>query len=122
MRHSDARLLSLLPPFQRQVLLCSSLHGVENESWLTHTPQDRNARRPPTSILTSCAPSGLHGQIGHHIMFSTDVLSIARIQFAFTVSLHIIFPALSIGLSSFIAVLEALWLKTGRQVYKDLCL
>src|SRR5260370_9784053 len=55
-------------------------------------------------------------------MFSTDVLSLARIQFAFTVSFHIIFPALSIGLSSFIAVLEGLWLKTGRHVYKDLCL
>ncbi len=55
-------------------------------------------------------------------MFSTDVLSLARIQFAFTVSFHIIFPALSIGLSSFIAVLEGLWLKTGRRVYKDLCL
>jgi cytochrome d ubiquinol oxidase subunit I len=55
-------------------------------------------------------------------MFSADVLSLARMQFAFTVSFHIIFPALSIGLSSFIAVLEGLWLKTGRQVYKDLCL
>ncbi|WP_341318747.1 cytochrome ubiquinol oxidase subunit I [Paraburkholderia sp. IMGN_8] len=55
-------------------------------------------------------------------MVSTDVLSLARIQFAFTVSFHIIFPALSIGLSSFIAILEGLWLKTGRQVYKDLCL
>jgi len=55
-------------------------------------------------------------------MFSTDVLSLARIQFAFTVSFHIIFPALSIGLSSFIASLEGLWLKTGRQVYRDLCL
>lgn len=51
-----------------------------------------------------------------------DALSLARLQFAFTVSFHIIFPALSIGLSSFIAVLEGLWLKTGRQVYKDLCL
>jgi cytochrome bd ubiquinol oxidase subunit I len=55
-------------------------------------------------------------------MFSTDVLSLARMQFALTVSFHIIFPALSIGLSSFIAVLEGLWLTTGRQVYKDLCL
>jgi cytochrome d ubiquinol oxidase subunit I len=55
-------------------------------------------------------------------MFGTDVLSLARIQFAFTVSFHIIFPALSIGLSSFIAILEGLWLKTGGQVYKDLCL
>jgi cytochrome bd ubiquinol oxidase subunit I len=55
-------------------------------------------------------------------MFSADVLSLARMQFAFTVSFHIIFPALSIGLSSFVAVLEGLWLMTGRQVYKDLCL
>ncbi len=51
-----------------------------------------------------------------------DALSLARIQFAFTVSFHIIFPALSIGLSSFIAVLEGLWLKTGNPVYKTLCL
>ncbi|GGY14015.1 cytochrome ubiquinol oxidase subunit I [Paludibacterium paludis] len=48
-------------------------------------------------------------------------LDLARIQFAFTVSFHIVFPALSIGLASFIAVLEGLWLKTGRQVYLDLC-
>ncbi|WP_321883905.1 cytochrome ubiquinol oxidase subunit I [Burkholderia cepacia] len=51
-----------------------------------------------------------------------DALHLARIQFAFTVSFHIIFPALSIGLSSFIAVLEGLWLKTGREVYRELCL
>ncbi|RKP47820.1 cytochrome ubiquinol oxidase subunit I [Pararobbsia silviterrae] len=55
-------------------------------------------------------------------MLNIDVLSLARVQFAFTVSFHIIFPALSIGLASFIAVLEGLWLKTGRQVYKELCL
>ena len=45
---------------------------------------------------------------------------LARMQFAFTVSFHIIFPAFSIGLASYLAVLEALWLKTGRQVYIDL--
>ena len=42
---------------------------------------------------------------------------LARIQFAFTVSFHIIFPAFSIGLASYLAVLEGLWLKTGRQVF-----
>lgn len=47
-------------------------------------------------------------------------LELARIQFAFTVSFHIIFPAISIGLASFLAVLEGMWLKTGKQVYKDL--
>ena len=51
---------------------------------------------------------------------SFDALLLARIQFAFTVSFHFIFPALSIGLASYLAVLEALWLKTGKQLYLDL--
>jgi len=38
---------------------------------------------------------------------------LARVQFAFTVSFHIVFPAFSIGLASFLAVLNALWLRTG---------
>ncbi|OUY06218.1 hypothetical protein CAP51_13145 [Acinetobacter populi] len=37
-------------------------------------------------------------------------LELARIQFTFTVSFHIIFPAISIGLASFLAVLEWKWL------------
>ena len=45
---------------------------------------------------------------------------LARIQFAFTVSFHIVFPAFSIGLASYLFVLEALWLKTGREVYLKL--
>ena len=47
-------------------------------------------------------------------------LELARIQFAFTVSFHIIFPAISIGLASFLAVLEWRWLKTQNPVYRDL--
>jgi len=50
---------------------------------------------------------------------STAIL-LARIQFAFTVSFHFIFPALTIGLASYLAVLEGLWLKTGKQLYLDL--
>tara|TARA_R100000501_G_scaffold13151_3_gene24014 strand:+ start:53896 stop:54333 length:438 start_codon:yes stop_codon:yes gene_type:complete len=46
-----------------------------------------------------------------------DALILARIQFAFTVSFHFIFPAFSIGLASYLAVLEGLWLKTGNSVY-----
>jgi cytochrome d ubiquinol oxidase subunit I len=53
-------------------------------------------------------------------MFGLEALDLARIQFAFTVSFHIIFPALSIGLASYLAVLEALWLKTDNQTYRDL--
>jgi cytochrome bd ubiquinol oxidase subunit I len=51
-----------------------------------------------------------------------EALDLARIQFAFTVSFHIVFPALSIGLASFIVVLEGAWLKTRKPVYKELCL
>src|SRR5690606_5009860 len=49
-----------------------------------------------------------------------DALLLARIQFAFTISFHILFPALSIGLASYLAVLEALWLRTGKMVYRQL--
>ena len=45
---------------------------------------------------------------------------LARAQFAFTISFHFLFPAFSIGLASFLAVLEALWLKTGCGVYANL--
>ena len=51
---------------------------------------------------------------------NADALLLARIQFAFTISFHFIFPAFSIGLASFLAVLEALWLKTGKSLYLDL--
>ncbi|MEQ5788712.1 cytochrome ubiquinol oxidase subunit I [Erythrobacter sp. NFXS35] len=53
-------------------------------------------------------------------MENLDALMLARIQFAFTVSFHFFFPAFSIGLASFLAVLEGLWLKTGKPVYLDL--
>src|SRR5215468_9613553 len=53
-------------------------------------------------------------------MWSFDAADLARAQFAFTMSFHIIFPAFSIGLASYLAVLEALWLATGREVYINL--
>ncbi len=49
-----------------------------------------------------------------------DAVILARAQFAFTVSFHFIFPSFSIGLASYLFVLEALWLKTGRGVYANL--
>ncbi len=48
-------------------------------------------------------------------LFSAETL--ARAQFAFTIAFHIVFPAFSIGLASYLAVLEGLWLKTGNDVY-----
>ncbi|NWL79177.1 cytochrome ubiquinol oxidase subunit I [Pseudomonas taiwanensis] len=53
-------------------------------------------------------------------MFGLEALDLARMQFAFTVSFHIIFPAITIGLASYLAVLEGLWLKTREEVYRDL--
>lgn len=48
---------------------------------------------------------------------SMSALDLARIQFAFSVSFHILFPALSIGMASFLAVCEGLWLKTRDETY-----
>ncbi|HEV8036304.1 cytochrome ubiquinol oxidase subunit I [Yoonia sp.] len=50
-------------------------------------------------------------------MFGFDAIELARIQFAFTVSFHIIFPAFSIGLASYLAVLNGLHLWTGKDIY-----
>lgn len=53
---------------------------------------------------------------------SFDPILLARIQFAFTISFHILFPAFTIGLASFLAVIEGLWLATRKdhyyQIYK----
>lgn len=46
--------------------------------------------------------------------------TLARAQFAFTVSFHIIFPAFSIGLASYLAVLNGLWLRTRDTTYLNL--
>jgi cytochrome d ubiquinol oxidase subunit I len=44
-----------------------------------------------------------------------DPLLLARIQFAFTITFHIIFPTFTIGLSAYIATLEVMWLYTGKE-------
>ena len=51
---------------------------------------------------------------------TSDALILARLQFAFTISAHIIFPAISIGIANYLAVLEWLWLRTGKLVYREL--
>ena len=45
-------------------------------------------------------------------------LLLSRMQFAFTISFHIIFPSFTIGLAAWLTVLEALHLATGRPVYR----
>lgn len=53
-------------------------------------------------------------------MFGLSALELSRIQFGFTISFHILFPAITVGLASFLTVLELLWLRTGKAVYRDL--
>lgn len=49
-----------------------------------------------------------------------DAVLLARIQFAFTISFHIIFPAFTIGLASWLAVVEILLLKTGNKIFEEI--
>ena len=53
-------------------------------------------------------------------MIYVDPIILARIQFAFTISFHIIFPAFTIGLASFLAIIEMCWLYSKNEVYRDL--
>jgi cytochrome bd ubiquinol oxidase subunit I len=45
-------------------------------------------------------------------------LLLSRLQFAFTISFHIIFPSFTIGLAAWLVILEALYFKTGRPTYR----
>ena len=49
-----------------------------------------------------------------------DAVFLARVQFAFTVTFHIIFPAFTIGLASWLAVVEFRWLQTGDPIYRSI--
>lgn len=49
-----------------------------------------------------------------------DHVDVSRLQFAFTIGFHILWPAYSIGIASFVALLNALWVFTNRPVYKQL--
>jgi cytochrome d ubiquinol oxidase subunit I len=49
-----------------------------------------------------------------------EAVDLARFQFAFTISAHIIFPVFTIGLASFLAVLNGMWLWRGDEAYRQL--
>jgi cytochrome d ubiquinol oxidase subunit I len=47
-----------------------------------------------------------------------DPLLLSRLQFAFTISFHIIFPAFTLGLAAWLATMEAMHLATGNALYR----
>jgi cytochrome bd ubiquinol oxidase subunit I len=49
-----------------------------------------------------------------------NAVTLSRLQFAFTIAYHIMWPAYSIGIAGFIVLLNALWLRTGKVVYQQL--
>ena len=49
-----------------------------------------------------------------------DAVILSRLQFAFTIGYHILWPTLTIGLAAFVAWSSMLWWWTGRPVYRDL--
>ena len=51
-------------------------------------------------------------------MDALDPLILARLQFAFVVVFHFLFPAFTIGLASYLAVLEGFWLITRDATYR----
>lgn len=50
-----------------------------------------------------------------------DIETLSRIQFAFTVMFHYLYPPLSIGLATIIVIMETLWLKTKNPLYERMC-
>ncbi len=71
----------------------------------------------PTTFLTLSTASK---EKGLTMLDSLTAETLARMQFAFTVSFHIIFPAFSIGLASYLTVLNGLWLWKRDQTYLTL--
>jgi cytochrome bd ubiquinol oxidase subunit I len=49
-----------------------------------------------------------------------DTVTLSRLQFAFTIGFHIIWPTYSIGIAWFITLLNILWLCTGKVTYQQL--
>jgi cytochrome d ubiquinol oxidase subunit I len=49
-----------------------------------------------------------------------DAVSLSRLQFAFTLGFHILFPTLTLGLAPFLVLLEVLWLRSRADVYMRL--
>src|SRR5947209_6908169 len=50
-----------------------------------------------------------------------DTVMLSRVQFAFTIGFHILFPTLNLGLAMFLSIMEGIWLKTKNPIYLSIC-
>ncbi len=53
-------------------------------------------------------------------MFGLDNVELSRIQFAYTIGIHFIFVPITIGVSFAMAIMETIYVKTGKEIYKDM--
>src|SRR3984957_3856071 len=68
--------------------------------------------------ISSISPNRTCGLKVRKIAMDMTALFLSRLQFAFTITFHIIFPSFTIGLAAWLTVLEAMSLSTGRQAYR----
>jgi cytochrome d ubiquinol oxidase subunit I len=83
--------------------------------------------RPPSAKLERCAcgvgAAGVNKpRHSTGTVMALDALILSRLQFGFTIAFHIIFPSFTIGLASYLAVLEGLWLTTRNSAFQRLYL
>ncbi len=79
------------------------------------TGHEETALRPERRVTPAAAPPEDEDEI-----VSMDPLFLSRIQFAVTVSFHILFPSITVGLSVWLALLQGLFMATGRDLYRRL--
>ncbi len=53
-------------------------------------------------------------------MISESVVDLSRLQFAMTALYHFLFVPLTLGLTFLLAIMESVYVMTGKQVYKDM--
>ena len=115
----DLHLLGFLP--QRVWARCGPAHRSPVAQCGRRRRSDGGRRRARCARLGEAQRPRPHlGGTAVADAMTFDALHLARAQFAFTMSFHFVFPAFSIGLASYLMVLEGLWLNTGKAVYLDL--
>ena len=87
------------------------------------TGRVRRALEPPACVSAAGARDRwrcYHGARRRRSVMEFDAVLLSRLQFAFTIAFHIIFPSFTIGLSAWIATLLVIWRRTGEARYRDL--